>query len=203
MLRLIRSPAPAMPDLRLVCGHTYIRPPHDRDWSAWAELRNGSRAFLMPWEPTWPADALSRDYFRRRLRQQTQDWRDDLAYSFFLFRVEDDAIIGGINVSNVRRGVAQTASLGYWVGAAQARNGHMSRALAAVIHYSFDRLALHRLEAACLPDNEASAGLLLKCGFREEGFARRYLRINGAWADHRLFALLADDPRPPGKVIMA
>ena len=191
-----------MPDLRLECGKTRIRPPHERDWAMWAELRNSSRVFLMPWEPTWPADALSRDHFRRRLCQQSQDWRDDLAYSFFLFRMEDDAIVGGINVSNVRRGVAQTASLGYWIGAAYARHGHMSEALAATVHYAFDRLAIHRLEAACLPDNEASARLLLKFGFREEGFARRYLRINGAWSDHRQFALLADDPRPPGRVTL-
>ncbi|PKQ03183.1 MAG: 30S ribosomal protein S5 alanine N-acetyltransferase, partial [Alphaproteobacteria bacterium HGW-Alphaproteobacteria-12] len=54
---------------------------------------------------------------------------------------------------------------------------------------------LHRLQAACLPENERSRAVLRKCGFTEEGIARGYLRINGAWRDHVVFAILRDDPR--------
>ena len=119
--------------------------------------------------------------------------RDDLAYPFFLFEIDSDNIVGGITLSNVRRGVAQSCALGYWIGAPYARKGHMTAAVTAVIPYVFKTLQLHRLEAACLPFNEASVRLLKRSGFNEEGFARRYLRINGKWQDHLLFGLIADD----------
>ena len=202
MLRLIRPSPSSMPEMVLRGAQVYLRPPQDRDWSAWADVRRASRAFLEPWEPTWPSDALTRDYYRRRVRQQAQDWRDDAGYSFFIFRAADDALVGGINMTNVRRGVAQMASLGYWVGEAYARQGNMSAGIACVAHFAFDRLGLHRLEAACLPANDASAGVLRKAGFTEEGYARRYLRINGKWEDHLLFALLDDDKRPEGVVVL-
>ncbi|MGH6946555.1 MAG: GNAT family N-acetyltransferase [Kiloniellales bacterium] len=175
---------------------TYLRPPTQRDWRDWSQLRAASRTFLAPWEPTWPADALTRGSYRRRLRQYRAEVRDGSGQSFFLFRGEDDALLGGITLSNLRRGVAQSASLGYWIGAPVRRQGYMTEALAAIVDYGFDRLGLHRLEAACLPENEASQGLLLKAGFKEEGYARQYLKIDGRWRDHRLFALLRSDPRP-------
>src|SRR5690606_16053876 len=98
--------------------------------------------------------------------------------------------------SNVRRGVTQSCSLGYWVGEPYARRGNMSSAVAASLPFVFEHLRLHRLEAACLPTNVASIRLLEKVGFTREGYARRYLRINGVWPDHVLFAMLHDDPRP-------
>jgi len=70
----------------------------------------------------------------------------------------------------------------------------MTEGLRCLLPFAFGRLALHRVEAACLPRNEASRRLLDRIGFREEGFARQYLRIDGAWQDHVLYALLGDDP---------
>ena len=172
-----------------------LRMPHMGDYQAWAELRAESRAFLTPWEPTWSRDDLTRSAFRRRLKHYSRDIRDDLAYPFFVFRTADEALLGGITVSNIRRGVAQTGSIGYWIGRPHARQGHMSAAIRTLIPFAFDTLGLHRIEAACLPTNEASMGLLIQCGFEREGYARRYLRINGAWQDHVLFALLAEDAR--------
>ena len=113
--------------------------------------------------------------------------------SFLVFRAEDEALIGGLSLSNMRRGVAQSANLGYWVGAPHARQGYMTEALRTGLGYAFDQLKLHRLEAACLPSNEASRRLLAKLGFTEEGRARAYLRINGRWQDHLIYALLAED----------
>lgn len=181
---------------RLDGPRVYLHPPRYRDWRAWARLRGGSRDFLAPWEPTWFADALARAAYRRRLRHMALEWRDDASYSFFIFRREDDQILGGVTLSQVRRGVAQSASLGYWIGAPFARQGYMTEALQCLLPFAFDRLGLHRVEAACLPHNAASRGLLQKLGFREEGFARQYLRINGVWQDHVLYALLRDDPWP-------
>src|SRR5262245_4778458 len=172
----------------------FLRYPQMSDFAAWAVLRNESREFLAPWEPTWAADELSRAAFRRRLRRYQREIRGDMAYPFFLFRKPDNVLIGGVTLSNVRRGVTQSAAIGYWIGERYSRHGHMYAALKAVLPFVFQVLALHRLEAAVIPENEASRALLLKVGFREEGRARRYLQINGEWRDHVLFALLEDDP---------
>lgn len=179
--------------LRLHHGRVTLRPPVQRDWRNWAALRAESRDFLVPWEPTWAHDALTRGAFRRRLRLYKAEMRQSLSYSFLIFRHEDGELVGGITLSNLRRGVAQSATLGYWIGSPFRRQGYMSDALMAVLEFSFTRLGLHRVEAACLPNNETSRGLLLKCGFREEGFAREYLRINGRWQDHQLFAMLRQE----------
>ncbi len=170
-----------------------LRPPREDDWPAWAELRAASRDFLTPWEPTWPQDALTRAAFRRRLRQYAEDWRLDAGYSFHILHEGDGRLLGGISLSNVRRGIAQTASLGYWIGAPHARRGYMTEAVMCILDFAFAQLGLRRIEAACLPDNEASQRLLHRTGFQEEGYARKYLRINGEWRDHRLFAVLRED----------
>ena len=152
-----------------------------------------SRAFLAPWEPSWPPDDVTRGAFRNRIKRYLHDIEDDAAYPFFILRTEDQALLGALTISNVRRGVAQMASLGYWIGKRFARRGYMTAAVNTVIPFVFDHLRLHRIEAACLPSNIASIRLLKSCGFSEEGLARRYLKINGRWEDHLLFALLASD----------
>ena len=172
-----------------------LRAPQMADFAEWTVLRELSRDFLTPWEPTWPADDLTRSAFRRRLKRYAEDLRTDQAYPFFLFRKEDGVLIGGLTLSNVRRGVAQAGSLGYWIGAPFARRGHMTEAVRALIPFAFDALRLHRLEAACIPTNAASVRLLESTGFSREGLAREYLCINGVWQDHVLFARLKD-PRP-------
>jgi ribosomal-protein-alanine N-acetyltransferase len=179
--------------LRLQRDRVYLRHPVQRDWREWSALRADSQIFLTPWEPTWAYDALSRSAFRRRLKMYRTELRQGVTHSFLIFRAADDALLGGITLSNLRRGVAQTATLGYWIGAPHARQGYMTEALRAVLEYGFQRLGLHRVEAACLPSNQASRRLLLKSGFQEEGYARDYLRINGSWQDHQLFAILPGD----------
>lgn len=173
-----------------------LRTPQMADFREWSELREKSRNFLVPWEPTWPRDDLTKSAFRRRIRRYHQDIRDDRAYPFFAFDTNNDRLVGGLTLSNVRRGVAQACSLGYWVGAPCARQGMMTASVATILTFVFDQLGLHRLEAACLPSNEASIRLLRKSGFIEEGYARRYLKINGVWQDHLLFALLSGDTLP-------
>jgi len=173
-----------------------LRAPIMSDYPAWAELRSRSRQHLVPFEPAWSADELSRSSFRDRLKRYQRDARDDTGYAFFIVREADRALVGAISLSNVRRGVTQSASVGYWIGADFTRQGFASRALGAIAAYGFDELRLNRIEAACMPVNTASLGVLARCGFRQEGLVRRYLRINGAWEDHILHALLTEDPRP-------
>jgi ribosomal-protein-alanine N-acetyltransferase len=168
----------------------YLRAPEARDYQEWAALREASRAFLTPWEPTWAQDETSRGSYRYKLRRYAEDTRDDKAHALFVFREEDHALVGGVTLSNIRRGVSQTASLGYWAGKSFAGRGYTTAAVRAIVRYAFEDLDLHRVEAACQPDNIASRRVLEKAGFNQEGRARAYLKINGEWRDHLLFGIV-------------
>jgi ribosomal-protein-alanine N-acetyltransferase len=169
-----------------------LRTPQMTDYAEWVAVREKSRDFLIPWEPTWPADDLSRGAFRRRIRRYAEDLRSDQGYAFVILRGSDGALVGGLTLANIRRGVAQAASLGYWMGLPFIRHGYMTAAVGAVIPFAFTTLRLHRLEAACIPTNTASIRLLEKTGFVREGYAREYLCINGMWQDHLLYARLQE-----------
>ncbi len=181
------------PSLTLSGEGVMLRAPRMADYSDWAELRRSSREFLQPWEPTWPADDLTRGAFRRRLSIYNRDFDLGLGYAFFVFRRDDDALVGGINLRDVRRGVSQSAAVGYWVGRGHARQGHTLDATRTVLRFALYTLGLHRIEAACCPENDASSRLLRRAGFQEEGLARAYLKINGVWRDHLLFGLVRGD----------
>ncbi len=191
-MAFLRSPFAGDPPPTLRDGRALIRVPDMGDYEQWASLRAESRAFLSPWEPTWPANDLTRTAFRSRIRQYWRDIDEDLAYPYFIFDRGGETLVGALTLSNVRRGVAQTATLGYWIGEAHARQGYMTSAVRLICDFAFRHLGLHRVEAACLPHNTPSVGLLRKCGFAQEGLARGYLKIAGEWRDHLLFARLSD-----------
>src|SRR5579863_7077386 len=149
-----------------------LRMPQATDYSDWTALREASRDFLTPWEPTWPADDLSRSAFRRRIRRYAEDLRTDQGYAFLIIRNSDAALVGGLTLANIRRGVAQAGSLGYWMGQPFARQGHMTASVRALVSFAFTTLRLHRLEAACIPTNAGSIRLLENTGFIREGYAR-------------------------------
>lgn len=174
-------------------GGIHLRVPQMRDFEAWTGIREESRSFLERWEPTWPADDFTRPAFRRRIAWYEEDVARDASYPFFLFREEDDALMGGLTLGPVRRGVVQTTTLGYWMGERYARQGYMSKAVVAASYFVFNTLGLRRIEASCLPINVPSIGLLEKVGFVREGYAREYLCINGVWEDHFLYAILKDE----------
>lgn len=171
----------------------YLRLPEMRDYEVWSELRRRSRGFLAPWEPVWPEDDLTRAAFRRRVRRHVQEMERDEAFAFFIFREQDDTLVGGLTLGHIRRGVSLAATLGYWMGEPYAGQGYMARAVRAACGFAFVNLRLHRVEAACLPHNGASIQLLKATGFQQEGLARAYLRIAGKWQDHLLFARLEGD----------
>jgi ribosomal-protein-alanine N-acetyltransferase len=177
---------------QLVGDGVALRHPHSSDFDAWARLRNESREHLQPWEPTWGPDELTRSAYRRRLARYAQEIREDRGYPFWVFSTAGD-LIGGCTLSNVRRGVSQTASMGYWTGVSFAGKGLMTAAVRAVLAHAFGPLNLHRVEAACLPTNDASRRVLAKAGFKEEGFAQGYLKINGKWNDHLLFGIVEEN----------
>jgi [ribosomal protein S5]-alanine N-acetyltransferase len=191
-MAFLRSPFAADPPPMLRDGHAMIRVPDMSDYEQWAALRSLSSDFLTPWEPIWPANDLTRTAFRSRIRQYWRDIDEDVAYPYFIFDAKDEVLVGALTLSNVRRGVAQTATLGYWIGLPHARRGYMTSAVGLILEFAFRHLGLHRVEAACLPHNTASVGLLHKCGFTHEGLARGYLKIAGEWRDHLLFARLSE-----------
>ena len=192
-MALLRTASPGDFGPIIESERVMLRTPQMSDYPAWAELRASSREFLVPWEPRWAMDELTRASFRRRVRHYQRDLREDIGYALFIYSVVTGGLVGGVTLCNVRRGVTQSCTLGYWIGAQYAQQGYMTAAVRAVVPYVFDSLDLHRLEAACLPTNTASMRLLEKTGFRREGLARRYLRINGGWQDHLLYALLDSD----------
>jgi ribosomal-protein-alanine N-acetyltransferase len=185
---LTRSPHPVLENERLT-----LRLPQMADFAAWTALRQASRDFLTPFEPLWPADDFQRSSFQRRVQRHQTESLNGLAYGFLIFRRDDGTLMGGVSLAHVRRGVMQSASVGYWMGAPHAGHGVMSAAVGLIKPFAFGTLGLHRLEAACLPDNVPSIHLLEKAGFKREGYARKYLNIGGSWRDHVLYALLEED----------
>lgn len=174
-------------------GRVLLVEPQLRHYETWSLLREASRRHLEPFEPAWAADELSLFAFRRRLRRYRSDRRWGLGTACFVERQADGALLGGVTLTNIRRGVTQSASVGYWIGLPYIRQGFASDALAAMLHHAFQDLELNRVEAACMPSNEASLAVLARAGFRREGLARRYLKINGSFEDHLLLARLRDE----------
>jgi ribosomal-protein-alanine N-acetyltransferase len=188
MLMFRRSSANAIETQRMT-----LRLPEMSDHTPWALLRRNGEAFLRAWEPSWSHDHLSRKAFRNRVYWAWRAREEGRALALFLIRRHDARLMGAITLDNIRRGPAQSAQVGYWIGPDFARQGFMTEALTALVHHAFTTLDLSRIEAACLADNAASRALLGRAGFRYEGVAQSYLQINGRWRDHVLYASLRSD----------
>ncbi|GGA56188.1 GNAT family N-acetyltransferase [Pelagibacterium lentulum] len=171
-----------------------VRCPIRSDFAQWQALRSKSRAFLVPYEPRWSEFELTQKAFASRVRRNRRDAANGAEYSFLIFddKSRIPKLMGGLTLSNIRRRAAQNVTLGYWMGVDYAGQGIMTRSVALILPFVFDTLGLHRIEAACLPDNLASRRVLIRNGFQEIGLAEHYLQINGAWRDHLLFALTAE-----------
>ncbi|MBJ3761230.1 GNAT family N-acetyltransferase [Maribius pontilimi] len=172
-----------------------LRPPQHGDYGAWSDLRRRSADFLKRWEPTWADDHLTRKSFTNRVYWANRSIRNETAIPLFMIRRSDKSLVGAITLDNVRRGPAQSGTLGYWIGEAHARQGYMTEAIAGIVHYAFFKMDLSRVEAACLPENAASRGVLERAGFKYEGVAQSYLQIAGRWRNHVLYANLRADRR--------
>lgn len=181
--------------LRLETERLTLRAPIHSDFHAWTALRRNSEEFLTPWEPAWADDHLSRRSFTNRVYWAQRAMTGETALPLFMFRREDAQLIGAITLDNIRRGPAQSATVGYWTGQGYARQGFMREALLAMVHHAFHVMDLSRIEAACLPENAASRGLLERSNFKYEGVAQSYLQIGGRWRNHVLYSALRMDRR--------
>lgn len=191
------------------------------DWKSWRAARESSRDFLIPWEPSWPSRALSSDHFSSQLRRHWKEWREGKGYAFqiclknrgsvldclselplykhsmpreILAECRSLSVIGGIALNDVERGIGQKGVLGYWIDRNHSGQGLMKEAALLVCNFAFDVLMLHRIEASCMPENEPSRRLLSSLGFKQEGFADKYLKINGEWRDHILWGKVNNRP---------
>ncbi len=192
-MALFRFTSDSSPRFRATGEGVSLRLPANEDFEEWAALRARSRDFLEPWEPVWQEDDLTRRAFRQRVKRAQDEAEADEAYAFLIFRSQDQALVGGVTLGLVRRGVAQACTMGYWIGEPFAGQGMMTRAVRVITQHAFRELQMRRIEAACLPTNERSRRLLERVGFQREGYAREYLCIAGRWQDHLLYAMLTGD----------
>lgn len=190
-LPFLRQVAPSLAGDRII-----LRPPVRTDYREWVAVRRESEEFLVPWEPKWAADEFDRNAWRQRLRRYRQEIAQGSGMPFLIFERSTGKLAGGITLGNIRHGVAQSGQIGYWIAVNHAGKGLMHEAVLLVVRFGFDTLRLHRIEAACIPNNQRSVRVLEKAGFRREGLLRSYLRINGVWQDHLLYALIAGDGAP-------
>lgn len=190
--RLGGGPGRAWPVV-LTSGPVTLRPLHGDDAAAWTALREVNHSWLSRWEATAPPGAVgarpaSFPAMVRRLRRSAR------AGSTFPFVIEVDGVLAGqLTVSNIVRGSGQFASVGYWIGERFAGRGVVPRAVALAIDHCFFTAGLHRIEVSIRPENANSLRVVEKLGIPEVGYAPRYLHIDGAWRDHRVFAITIED----------
>lgn len=154
------------------------------------EYRIENRAHLQAWEPLRDEDFFAADSIRQRLSVMAQDNAAGHALHLLLIAPESAEMVGECNFTNIVRGPFEACHLGFSIGKRFEGRGLMREALIPAISYVFDQIGLHRIMANFIPHNIRSANLLMKMGFRREGLARSYLRINGEWADHVLTSLI-------------
>ncbi len=177
----------------LISERLELRLPRRADYIPWVTTRRAGVDFLQKWEPIRPRDYEARGSFIARMHWAHRAARRQSAFPFMIIRRRDVRLLGAITMDSVRFGPARAGTLGYWIGEEFARQGYMKEAIGAVMELAFEQLDLSRIEAACLPENEASRGLLEACGFNLEGEAKSYLQINGRWRTHVLYANLRQD----------
>jgi [ribosomal protein S5]-alanine N-acetyltransferase len=185
-----------VPRERLREGDTAIRPLESSDLPALVEARVRNREFLAEWEPTRDESFFTPAGQARELALDDAAWRTATGFPFAILDVNDgDRLIGRVALANVVRGVWQNATLGYWVSEDAGGRGHATAAVRLALRFAFEVAGLHRVQPAIMPRNVRSRRVVEKCGFRHEGVALRYLKINGAWEDHDLYAMTVEDWR--------
>ena len=170
-----------------------IRAFSSRDADELTELRVRNREFLTPWEPTRTSAFFTRAGQRAEIERDRHEWLADRTYAFAIVERDGGAMRGRIALANVVRGAWENATMGYFVDVAAGSRGYASEAVSLALRFAFGSCRLHRVQAAVMPHNVRSKRVLEKNGFRHEGFSPRYLRLDGAWRDHDLFALTVED----------
>lgn len=162
------------------------------DAPALLSLRLRNREFFGPFEPVHDESFYTLEAQRAQIRIDLERRRSDQGYVLGIF-LDDAHLIGWVSLSQVLRRSFQNAVIGYAVDRAHNGLGYATEAVRATLAFAFQELKLHRIQASVMPRNRASIRVLEKSGFRHEGLAERYLRINGVWEDHRIYAITAEE----------
>ena len=170
-----------------------LRLPEPEDVDAFLELVVRNRDHFRPYEPRRPPAYFTRAGQRDQIAAAQRQARLGERFEFGIWEVASGELVGRISLGGISRGALQNAYLGYGVDRGHGGRGIATQAVTLAVGVAFDELGLHRVQAAVVPENEASARVLIKAGFREEGLARRYLFLDGQWKDHRMFAVTTDD----------
>ena len=179
----------------LVSERLELRLPNKADYVPWFTTRQAGADFLRQWEPIRGRDYDDKSSFCSRVGWAHRAAAAKSSFPFMIIRRSDSRLMGALTLDNVRFGPAKAGTVGYWIGPDFARQGYMREALGLVVKFAFEQLDLSRIEAACLPENEPSRGVLEKVGFKYEGVAQSYLQIAGRWRTHVLYARLREDRR--------
>lgn len=166
--------------------------PRRSDFALWRRAREDSHAHLEPWKPTWLENTNSYEGWRIRLDAWKKAARHGTGHAFLIFEAGENNLLGGVSLTNIRRGAAQTGLLGYWLAANAEAKGYMSEAVQLICNWAYEELGLCRIEAGTLPENMRSRNVLERCGFQIEGTARSYLQIAGKRRDHLIYAFIPD-----------
>jgi len=179
---------------KLQCKRGILRMATEADIDAILRYFIINRDHLEPFEPTKPAEFYTSEFWRVLIRDRKQAFLYDQGIKFFLFdRHNPQQIIAAINFSNVVRGAFQSCSLGFSISAQHQGQGYMTESIPVAISYLFSTLNFHRIMAAYMPHNHRSGRLIRRLDFQVEGYAPRYLCINGIWQDHVLTSLINDN----------
>lgn len=172
-------------------GDLVLRPLRRRDARAWRRVRAENAEWLRPWEATSPDLDAPPPTFAQQLRELNRQARQGRALPFAL--EHDGRLAGQLTVGGITWGSMRSGQVGYWIDRALAGRGLVPTAVALTVDHCFSTLGLHRLEVNIRPENAASLRVVEKLGLREEGLRRAYLHIDGAWRDHRCFAVTAEE----------
>jgi len=165
------------------------------DVSELTALRVRNRDFLGPWEPRRSEGFFTEAGQRAEIERDRHEWAADRTYAFAIVERDGGAMRGRIALANVVRGAWENATLGYFVDQDVGSRGYATEAVALALDFAFGPCRLHRVQAAVMPKNARSRRVLEKNGFRHEGFSPRYLRLDGDWRDHDLFAITVEELR--------
>jgi ribosomal-protein-alanine N-acetyltransferase len=172
-----------------------LRPMRTVDIAEVAAVRRANADWLRPWDATSPVKGQARSHEEVARAQEDQALAGEAMP--FLIDVRG-RVVGQLHVTNIVRGAFWSCTAGYWVARSVAGQGVMPTAIALAGDHAFGTLSLHRIEVNIRPENAASLAVVRKLGFRDEGLRPRYLHIDGAWRDHRSFALTAEEVGPEG-----
>ncbi|MBD1382195.1 GNAT family N-acetyltransferase [Metabacillus arenae] len=179
--------------MKRIGNNIFIQSQEESDAEAMLHLETKNRSFFQNYTPIREDDFFTLEGQLERIKKNKEGSRQDQLYSFAIFLIETEELIGSISLTEVLRGPLQSCFIGYYLDKDHNGKGYMTEAVRLVVSYAFNELKLHRIEAGVMPHNLGSIRLLEKAGFHKEGIAKKNVKINGKWQDHQVLAIVNED----------